>query len=81
MISLSKSKCLIFLDLDLASGIFMWLILRENCPYLEFFWSVFLAFGLNRDQKISEYGHFLGSVTEEVSVLNLFLTMVMSLLL
>ena len=32
--------------------------LRERCPYSEFFRSVFPAFGLNTDQKNSEYGHF-----------------------
>ena len=32
--------------------------LREKCPYSEFFWFVFSIFGLNTDQKNSEYGHF-----------------------
>ena len=44
------------------------LTLRKKCHYLEFFWSVFLAFGLNTqysvrmrentDQKNSEYRQF-----------------------
>ena len=33
------------------------LTLRENCPYLEFFWE-------NKDQKNSEYGYFSSSVDE-----------------
>ena len=50
--------------------------LREKCPYSEFFWSVFSAFGINTeryhpysvrmrentDQKNSDYGHFSRSV-------------------
>ena len=28
------------------------------CPYSEFFWSLFSAFGLNTDQKNFEYGYF-----------------------
>ena len=31
----------------------------EKCPYLEFFWSVFSAFGLNTEgYGVSECGHF-----------------------
>ena len=48
----------------------MQLTLREKCPYLEFFWTVFSRIwteygGIRRensDQKNSEYGHFLRNV-------------------
>ena len=40
----------------------MYLTMHKKCPYSEFFWSIFFpyfpAFGLNRDQNNSEYGHF-----------------------
>ena len=35
--------------------------LREKCPYLEFFWSIFNPNAANMDQENSEYGQFLRS--------------------
>ena len=36
--------------------------LREKCPYLQLFWSVFsIRMWENTDQNNSEYGHFLHS--------------------
>ena len=52
------------------------LALREECPYSEFFWSVFSRIGTeygempsvqrNTDQKNSEHGHFSESVAVTV---------------
>ena len=36
--------------------------LHENCPYSEFSGAYFSAFGLNADQKNSEFGHSSRSV-------------------
>ena len=40
-------------------GVDNWYTLRENCPFWSYFGPHFPAFGLNTDQNISEYGHFL----------------------
>ena len=42
--------------------------LRKNCPYSEFSWSIFAAFGLNIDQKNSKYGHFSRSAMVEIVI-------------
>ena len=51
--------------------LFVWVSLREKCPYSELFWSVFSRIWTeygemreNVDQNNSEYGHFLCSVLQ-----------------
>ena len=39
-------------------------IMREKCPYSEFFWSEFSQMRENTDQKNSEYGQFAGSASD-----------------
>ena len=39
------------------------LSLRKKCPYFEFFWPYSVRMRENKDQKNSEYGHFLHSVS------------------
>ena len=57
------------------------LTLREKCPYLECFWSVFACiqteYGeirLNTDQTKSEYGHFLRSENQVLWLVTCFYT-------
>ena len=54
-ISISESSCCS----GLVTTVFVDMALREKCLYSEFYWSVFSLFGLDSDQKNSEYGHSL----------------------
>ena len=59
---------LLYLQKAMVWIILSYFQLREKYTYLEFFWSLYLAFGLNTDQKNSEYKHFLCSVHQCSSI-------------
>ena len=50
------------------------LALREKCPYSELLCPYFPAFGLNMDQKNSEYGHFLRNLAIDFYILTKSIT-------
>ena len=58
----SNPGCFAFKTIKDIGSIFTKFTLREKCPYLEFFWSVFSLNTGNAYRKKSEYGQFTQSL-------------------